>query len=261
MCGRFVLFTVGDYLLEQAAGLDGVKKAVAPEGLPGPRFNIAPTTPVPVVRAAADGDSPQRAAAARGAVTATGCAPQGVELLVVPARWGLLPHWTKDALGPVLFNARTETAADKPSFRAAMRYRRCLVPMNGYYEWHNKQPYFVSPAGGDGCGARADDPQARLLWAAGLWDTGLEMVSTAIVTTAARGPISWLHDRMPVFIDPGQARRWLTADVEQASRIAATTADPILETLVAREVGNEVGNSRTTGPQLIGPAGGLFSVR
>ncbi|MBN9644459.1 SOS response-associated peptidase [Corynebacterium mendelii] len=258
MCGRYVLFSGGDHLLASAAAWPGIGTVVAPEGLPGPRFNIAPTTPVPIVRAAGQGDNPSAAAAARGALSVVGSSPAGLELLVVPARWGLLPHWKKDLDGPVLFNARTETMAAKPSFRAAVKYRRCLVPMNGYYEWRSKQPYFVSPAGDSGCGAEAGDSTAPVLWAAGLWDTGLDLVSAAIVTTAAREPIDWLHDRMPVFLEGDNAVRWLTRDADEAVAVAATTQETIVNSLVTRRVGRQVGDSRTTGGHLISPAGELF---
>ncbi len=145
MCGRFVLFTTGDDLLADIAELPGVGPVAAPDGTPPPRYNIAPTQQVPLVRV---GES-------------------GAQLDA--ARWGLLPTWKKDDSGPPLFNARGETVADKPSFRSAFSSRRGLMVLDGYYEWKKegavKQPYYVAPGEG-------------LLYAAALWDTGLGRLST-----------------------------------------------------------------------------------
>ena len=124
MCGRFVLFTSDESLLDAVGTLPGVTEVHAPDGTPPPRYNLAPTQIVPLVRLAP---------------------PQAQ---VDPARWGLLPHWKKDDSGPPLFNARGETVATKPSFRDAFRSQRGLIPMDGYYEWHDdgtgRRPYFVS---------------------------------------------------------------------------------------------------------------------
>ncbi|MDU6593410.1 MAG: SOS response-associated peptidase, partial [Corynebacterium sp.] len=113
MCGRFVLFT--ESLLDEVGELPGVTEVHAPQGTPGPRYNIAPTQPVAIVRV--------RESLAQ----------------VDPARWALLPHWKKDLEGPPLFNARAETVASKPSFRHAFKGQRCLIPMNGYYEWRQEE--------------------------------------------------------------------------------------------------------------------------
>ncbi|WP_005277538.1 SOS response-associated peptidase [Corynebacterium accolens] len=188
MCGRFVLFT--ESLLDEVGNLPGVQEVHAPQGTPGPRYNIAPTQPIPIVRVRE-------------------------ELAEVdPARWALLPQWKKDLDGPPLFNARAETVASKPSFRTAFKSQRCLIPMNGYYEWHKdgstKTPYYVHPDQG-------------LLWAAGLWDTGLDRLSATIVITAATEEMEWLHHRLPRFLAPEEMRTWLEGSAEEAKELLVPT--------------------------------------
>ena len=132
-----------------------------------PRYNVAPTQPIPVVRLA-DGKRP-----------------------FALMRWGLMPSWVKDPKTfPLLINARGESGLDKPAFRAAMRRRRCLIPTDGFYEWQDdrrpKRPYFV----------RLKTPAAPLAFA-GLWETwtgpnGEELDTAAIVTTAANRTLAAL---------------------------------------------------------------------
>jgi putative SOS response-associated peptidase YedK len=163
MCGRFSLFTPAPDL----AGLFDLA------GFPelAPRYNIAPTQPVATVRAGAAGRE------------------------LVRLRWGLVAPWVKDAkVAPI--NARAETAADKPMFRAALRKRRCLIPASGFYEWavlageKRKQPYCFRPR-----------DEGRPFAFAGLWecwhgpDGPLE--SCAILTTAANELVRPVHDRHP----------------------------------------------------------------
>ncbi len=148
-----------------------------------PRYNIAPTQPIAIVR----GDAGTRRFAL--------------------VRWGLLPSWVKEPGDfPLLINARSETAAEKPAFRAAMRHRRCLIPANGFYEWRKtpagKQPYWVRPADG------------RLLAFAGLWEIwsdrdGGEIETAAILTTASNRRLADIHDRMPAVIPPSAFDAWL----------------------------------------------------
>ena len=129
MCGRFVLFTSGQDLLDEVAALPGITAVEAPEGTPPPRYNIAPTQQVPLVRI-----------------------DDSFTAHIDPARWGLLPTWKKDETGPPLFNARAETVAEKPSFRSAFKARRGIMVLDGYYEWlaseGGKQPYYVTPEEG-----------------------------------------------------------------------------------------------------------------
>jgi putative SOS response-associated peptidase YedK len=148
-----------------------------------PRYNIAPTQPVAIVRIGHSGTR---------------------ELALV--RWGLIPGWVKDPREfTTLINARAETALEKPSFRNAMRHRRCLVPADGFYEWIGKtgakRPHLIR--------ARAGNPLAF----AGLhehWQgaDGSEMESMAILTVAANQSVSAVHDRMPAILRPADFEAW-----------------------------------------------------
>jgi putative SOS response-associated peptidase YedK len=198
MCGRFTLTSPP----EAVARLFGYRDR--PE-FP-PRYNIAPTQPVATVRH----EHGQRRFAL--------------------VRWGLIPGWVKDpASFTLLVNARAETAADKPSFRAAMRHHRCLVPMDGFYEWRrtgsHKQPFFIRPAGGG------------LMAVAGLWDTwsdpsGGEIDTGALLTVPANRAMMAVHDRMPAILFEQDFAAWLdTGQVraEEARRMLRPVADDYLE--------------------------------
>jgi putative SOS response-associated peptidase YedK len=151
-----------------------------------PRYNIAPTQPIAVVTA----DHGER------------------HFRLV--RWGLIPGWVKDPSSfSLLINARAETAAAKPAFRAAMRHRRCLVPASGFYEWRRtgpeKQAFLIRPRSGDGIAF------------AGLWEDwmgadGSEIATAAILTTDANRLVGQIHDRMPVVIREPDFDAWLDTD-------------------------------------------------
>jgi putative SOS response-associated peptidase YedK len=132
MCGRFTLRTSADELARMFTDLH-CPDLVSPDGgLFRPRFNIAPTQHVLAVRAASHGP---------------GQTVQGCEIVML--RWGLVPSWSKSLTGPPLFNARSETVEEKPSFRTAFRRRRCLIPADGFYEWQalsskQKQPQYIT---------------------------------------------------------------------------------------------------------------------
>ena len=122
-------------------------------------------------------------------------------------RWGLLPAWVKDPAGfPLLINARSEDALDKPTYRAGLRYRRCLVPADGYYQWTGpkgrRRPFLVTP--------RSPGPIAfAAIWDHWLGADGSELESMSILTVAANDDVRALHDRMPVVLDEGQFAAWL----------------------------------------------------
>lgn len=176
MCGRFTLAASAAEL----ATLFDLEDAPA---LP-PRYNIAPSQPVVVARLDAAGR-------------------RHLALM----RWGLIPAWIKEiTAGAALINARSETAAEKPSFRAAFKRRRCLIPATGFFEWQKrgdrKQPYLI---------ARQD---GRPFAMAGLWEfwqggDGSELTSCTILTTTANAVVQPLHERMPVLIDPQDFADWL----------------------------------------------------
>jgi putative SOS response-associated peptidase YedK len=176
MCGRFALFA-GPEELAKAFGV-----SIEDVALP-PRYNIAPTQTVPVVRTT---DGGRRLA---------------------PMHWGLIPPWAKDAaMGSRMINARAETVTEKPAFRVAFRSRRCLIPASGFYEWQargrGKVPHFIRRQDGG------------LLALAGLWErwapAGAEPVeSCTILTTAANKLMQPIHDRMPVIVAPDDLPTWL----------------------------------------------------
>jgi len=218
MCGRYVLHSRPE-VIALAFGLNEVPASIVP------RFNIAPTSEVLVVRAAPDG----------------GPAPALV-------RWGLLPRWAKDPkLAAKLNNARGETVAEKPSFRDAYRRRRCLVPANGFYEWQRtesrKQPYYVRPA------------QAELFAFAGLWerwegpDGALE--TCAIITTEANAPMQAIHDRMPVILAPQDYARWL--DCRAHADVADLLTPCPAEAIRLHAVSTAVNRASHDVPELIAP--------
>ena len=218
MCGRFVLFTTGDDLLAEVATLPGVDSVEAPDGTPPARYNIAPTNQVPLIRITEH------------------------EALIDAARWGLFPSWKKDDTGPPLFNARGETVAEKPSFRSAFKSRRGLMVLDGYYEWKQtesgKQPYYVHPEEG-------------LLYAAALWDTGLERLSTTMVTTEATDNMAWLHHRLPLFLARDEIEQWVAGTPEEAMELLRPSR--VADTFRWNEAAREVGNVRNDYAGLISP--------
>jgi putative SOS response-associated peptidase YedK len=161
-----------------------------------PRYNIAPTQPVPVIRQ--DSKEPVR------------------ELSLM--RWGLIPHWSKDGSGAVgMINARSETAVTKPAFRDALKSRRCLIPADGFYEWlrtgKTKQPYCFEVNGGE------------LFALAGLWDrwkdpSGNWVKTCSILTTTPNAVTSAVHDRMPVILDPDNYDLWLDPGMQNAAAVS-----------------------------------------
>lgn len=193
-----------------------------------PRYNIAPTQPIAVVRLI-----------------------EG-ERQIALMRWGLLPSWVKDpAKFSLLINARGETVREKPAFRAAMKYRRCLIPVNGFYEWQRtgdrKRPFYIRPGSGE--------PMAF----AGLWETwtgpnGEELDTAAIVTTAANATLTPIHDRMPVIVPPDAFDLWLNTgmvDPTTAEAIIRPAPDDLLESF---EVSTAVNRAANDNPMLIEPA-------
>ena len=180
MCGRFSQAQIAELDRE-------VFKLLSIPSLP-PRFNVAPTQEVAVVRQPGAADE------------------RSLDLL----RWGLIPYWAKDpSIGNRMINARAESVADKPAFRDSFRERRCLVPSNGFYEWskteHGKQPYYVRVLGG------------KLFAFAGLWDrwrdsSGDVRETFTIITTEPNELLRPVHNRMPVILAPQDYDRWLASD-------------------------------------------------
>ena len=220
MCGRYAITSVP----EAIRALFGYPET---PNFP-PRYNVAPTQPIPVVRL----NEGQRSFA----------------LL----RWGLIPAWVKDPRAfSLLINARSESVLDKPAFRNAMQRRRCLIPADGFYEWKQeggaKRPYFVRP--------RAGGPIAFAgLWEAWMGPNGEEMETACIVTTAANRALRSLHQRMPVVIPPEAFDLWLndrTVDAETAAALLVPAPDALFE---AYEVTTAVNRTANDAPELIAPA-------
>lgn len=199
-----------------------------------PSFNVAPSQVIAVVREEEDG-----------------------ERHIVGLRWGLIPSWAKDrvvrgkvqkgrSIGNKLINVRAEDIAAKPTTRAAFKRRRCIVPMDAYYEWkdgpNGRVPYLV------------ERPDHAPLGAAGLWetwrdpDTDEKLETTTIITTESPAYLRPLHDRMPVFIAPERFGRWLAHDTppEVAVQLLLPTSN-----LVMRRVSKRLNNPRNDGPSLL----------
>jgi putative SOS response-associated peptidase YedK len=222
MCGRLAITLPNDAMAQLFA-------AQPANTLPEvPNFNVCPTTQVHVVRASASSDT--------GHI--------GRDLL--PMRWGFLPHWYKtETAGPLLINARAETIAEKPAFRAACRDRRCLIMATGFYEWTksdagDRLPWYIH---------RRDSAPIAF---AGIWQGwGHEGGATcAIVTTPANAPISAIHHRMPLIVEPDDWPLWLGEKGKGAARLMQPGADDVLE---YHRVDKAVNSNRAHGAQLIEP--------
>jgi putative SOS response-associated peptidase YedK len=163
-------------------------------------------------------------------------------------RWGLVPNWsTEPANGPRPINARIESVLDKPMFAESLARRRCLVVVDGFYEWRRppggpKQPYLLDLADGSG------DPFAL----AGIWDRNAGDVSCAVLTAAAEASLSWLHDRMPVRVGRDGWDAWLdpaATDVDALLHLVTTPAPDVA--LRAQPVGTRVNAAGNDGPDLV----------
>jgi putative SOS response-associated peptidase YedK len=221
MCGRFIL-TLEAPELEQEFGIKDIPADF------GPRFNIAPTQPIPVVI------DPEN---------------RRIEAL----RWGLIPSWAKDpSIGNKLINARAETIHEKPSFRKAFQERRCLILTNGFYEWQRKPgtrgaavPYLFQ--------RKENKPFAF----AGLWESwkqpdGDWLRSCTIITCAANDLVKPIHERMPVMLNGQTAWNWLTAD--SRSDLEAMLVPYNADDMTAYVVSPRVNRPEIDAPDLIQPA-------
>lgn len=226
MCGRYVINANQDEIA------DRFNAEISDLGLWNwdPNYNITPTTVVPAI--ALDGTKTRK---------------------LVPMRWGLHPHWRKEMpQGRPLFNARAETAAEKPSFRTPWRRRRALIPASHWYEWTGEQggkvPWCIKPE---------TTPQESGLFAfAGLWDQwrveeGISLLSCTILTMESDGPIKRLHHRMPVRLPENCWNDWLDPEVKP-ERIIDDALDA--SDLIFWDVDRAVNSNRAQGSELITPA-------
>lgn len=221
MCGRFSQQRPASELSEIFAAEPLVDDL-------GPRYNVAPTDEALVVVQREE----------RRGLTAY--------------RWGLIPHWAKDTkAGARMFNARAETLTTSPAFRDAFKRKRCLVPVDGFYEWKRegtlRQPYRISSADG------------RPLALAGLWagwkDPATEQVrrTFTIVTTAPNDAMAALHDRMPVIVPEAAWGRWLEPEPSDLGELQGLLAPSDTIELEIRAVSRLVNDVRNDGPELIEP--------
>jgi putative SOS response-associated peptidase YedK len=220
MCGRFTLRTPPKDLVEVFQLLHALEMI--------PRYNIAPTQPVAVVR--------------------QGATCREMSLL----RWGLIPSWAKDTkIGASLINARADTIATKPSFRTALKRRRCLIPADGFYEWKKgegktKQPFYICMRNGH--------PFAF----AGLWEhwegpDNSAIDSCTIVTTDANETLRPLHDRMPVILREDDYDRWLDPKIQDPTELCELLKPHAPEEMTAFPISALVNNARNESEKCIEP--------
>jgi putative SOS response-associated peptidase YedK len=194
-----------------------------------PRYNVAPTQPVPIVRLV-----------------------EGRRQFAL-VRWGLIPPWVKDPRKfTLLINARADSVNEKPAFRNAMRRRRCLFPADGFYEWKQpagrKQAYCVRPRDGNPIAFAG-------LWESWIGPNGEEMETATIITTAANRDLAHLHDRKPVIVPPEAFDLWLDCRMVDAATAAALLMPARAGLLEAYEVSPAVNRADNDGPELIEPLG------
>ncbi|WP_017326089.1 SOS response-associated peptidase [Synechococcus sp. PCC 7336] len=219
MCGRFSLATPAEAIAERF-NLDATPPIQ-------PRYNIAPSQPVAAIRANAKGE------------------PEFALLL-----WGLIPRWSKDPnKGPRPINARAETIAEKPMFKGLLRYRRCAIVADGFYEWkkegNRKRPYHIHLE------------NHRPFAFAGLWElwngpNGEELESCTIITTAANATMQQIHSRMPAILSPGNYTDWLDPQIQETAKplqLLQADAGPLL----LNEVSPLANNPRNDVPECINP--------
>lgn len=215
MCGRFAVTLPPDAMAQLFTATPANDLA------PVPNYNVCPTVQVNVCSL---GETGRRLTA---------------------MRWGFVPHWYKSPTdGPLLINARAETIAEKPAFRAAARERRCLIAMDGFYEWDRagdkKLPWFI----------RRRDGAPMVV--AGIWQDWAKgdeaLTACAIVTTEAEGQMATIHNRIPVLLEPDDWGLWLGEDGKGAARLMTAAPDEVYEMY---RVSAQVNSNRASGAGLI----------
>ena len=246
MCGRFAVTTDPAQLAEKIKAIDEATGASdAPANAGEPNYNVAPTATVATVvtRHSEPDDDPTRR----------------VRLM----RWGLVPPWAKagpdgapEGKGPLLINARADKVTTSPAFRGSAKSKRCLVPMDGYYEWRAnpdspagkkspKTPFYMYRSDGEP------------LFAAGLWSVwksakdARPLLSCTIITTDAVGELAEIHDRMPLMLAEPDWDAWLNPDAPLDPELLAHPPD--VHDIELREVSTLVNSVRNNGPQLLEP--------
>ena len=223
MCGRFALFHDASAIAEQLG--------VAEPEMYAARYNIAPTQPVMALRAVPDSKLHKKE--------------------LSHFFWGLMPRWAKDfSYAGRMINSRSETVAEKPSFKAPFKYRRCVVPMSGFYEWQKvgkqKQPHYIGMASGDVFGV------------AGIWETwgspdGSELQSISLLTTEPNDFMKPLHNRMPVILHKEDYEEWMFTDPTEVDRLTHLFRPFPSEAMTAYPVTHYVGKATNEGIECIEP--------
>lgn len=225
MCSRYSLTSPPEAVRETFGYADAAEFP--------PRYNISPTQPVAIVRRDLAGER---------------------ELALV--RWGLIPSWAKDPSKLSTFiNARSETAAEKPSFRASMRHRRCIVPADAFYEWTgkpgSKQPHMIRLRSGQTMGFAG-------LWEHWLGPDGSEIETMAILTVRANAEMVSIHDRMPAILDPDDYDVWLDCRSGSAVGINEVLRSSPDGSLEITAVSRELNNPRNDRPEVQSPVQGTL---
>lgn len=220
MCGRFAITQPRFQHIESVLGAD--------LGAVTPRYNIAPTQAIPVIRKFTEG------------------------FAMDEMRWGLVPSWSKTPTTTyATFNAKIETVADKPVYRTAFKHRRCLIPASGFYEWKTeedgtKQPYYFT---------LKDDHEMAM---AGLWEEwkgtdGSSLLSCAIIVGSSNSLIGKVHDRMATIVPEDHFEDWLNP-AENTDYLLAMLSTPYLaDKMQAARVSRNVNSVRHQGPELVKP--------
>ncbi|MDB5100258.1 MAG: hypothetical protein JWM80_4679 [Cyanobacteria bacterium RYN_339] len=221
MCGRYSLTDAALDLIPVIFGLD----RAAMKGMVG-RYNVAPTQPILTVLQGEEGRE------------------------ATMMRWGLIPVWTKDPKkGPLLINARSESVAEKPAFRAAFKARRCLVPADGFFEWektpHGKQPIYF----------QLEDKRPFAL--AGLYERWQgpdgPVTSCTLITTQANDLVNTYHDRMPVIVPAEGFNTWLDPDLHDPAVLQPMLAPYPPGMMIATKVNSRVNTATNDDPACIEP--------
>ena len=235
MCGRFATFIPPAEIVRHFALPPELLGEPPLDGL-APRYNAAPTQPLPAVRVTGGGRT--------------------LDLL----NWGLIPSWAKDkSIGNRLINARCETAADKPSYRAAFAARRCLVPASGFYEWDKpasgpKTPHFFSVPRDDGDGEEGPEPFAFAgLWER--WEKGNQPVETfTLLTGEPYAAVAPVHSRSPLIVPGDLYEAWLDPTLTEKSAVSKLVRECQTrggDRLTGRPVSTAVNSPANDGPELI----------
>ncbi|MCF8609928.1 SOS response-associated peptidase [Gordonia sp. HY285] len=248
MCGRYAVTTDPARLAAEIDARNEVSDSDAAEKFATGNYNVAPTSTVMTVVQRHDSHEPDSDAVRR----------------VRAMRWGLVPSWTKElGKGPLLFNARAESLAEKPAFRTSLKSKRALVPMDGWYEWKpgppgpggkpTKVPYFMSPEDGTRLFMGALWAAWRPAQAREAGDDTAWVSSTTIITTDAVGALTDVHHRMPLIMPLEHWDAWLDPDSPVDPALLAPPTNDLVDRITIREVSPLVNRVMNNGPELLDP--------